>query len=88
MNQGGASGQATRDFGPDDFPALGGQQGQQGTPQSQESGSTGSGQQHPPGLNGFQQSEQAHRQTMLANALGAQPRGLHTAFDQEKRVSQ
>jgi CCR4-NOT transcription complex subunit 2 len=55
--QGAGAGQTSRDFGPDDFPALGGQaQQQQETPQTQEA--TAVSQQHPPGLNGFQQNDQ------------------------------
>ncbi|KIJ54503.1 hypothetical protein M422DRAFT_63817 [Sphaerobolus stellatus SS14] len=75
----------TRDFGPDDFPALGGSQTQQGTPQSQDSTSASSQQQtsHPPGLNGFQ-GDQTHRPSILAG-LNQQQRGLHTAFDADKR---
>jgi len=89
---GAGSGQIARDFGPDDFPALGGQtQGnqQQGTPQSQESSAAQV--QHPPGLNnGFQQSDQAGaqalRQNLLASALSQHgQRGLHSSYDVDKR---
>ncbi|PCH40405.1 hypothetical protein WOLCODRAFT_24080 [Wolfiporia cocos MD-104 SS10] len=62
-----------RDFTPDDFPALGGQsqtahhhqqqqQQQQGQQQNPES--------HPPGLNGFQQQGEQHRQSLLGNLTG------------------
>ena len=69
---GAPTGQATRDFGPDDFPALGGQAQQQGTPQTQEASTAA--QQHPPGINGFQQQTeqpqsvvQQHRQNLLGS---------------------
>ncbi|GJJ15507.1 hypothetical protein Clacol_009785 [Clathrus columnatus] len=85
---GGQSVQAARDFSPDDFPALGGptqaQQQHQGTPHSQDSSTVSqqqqqqqppqSLQQHPPGLNGFQNSDQsqAHRQSLLTGSLQLQ----------------
>ncbi|KAH8086001.1 hypothetical protein BXZ70DRAFT_956790 [Cristinia sonorae] len=54
-----------RDFTPDDFPALGGQ-----TPASQQPPPTDG---HPPGLNGFQSSnDQQHRQTLLGSLAGGQ----------------
>lgn len=102
--QGTGNGPTSRDFGPDDFPALGGQAQQQGTPQTQEA--TAVAQQHPPGINGFQQNDQSqaaaqqHRQNLLGSMtagglgtqqqgmLGQQPRGLHTGFEPEKRVCQ
>jgi len=59
-----------RDFTPDDFPALGGQ-----TPASQQPPNAEG---HPPGLNGFQQSnDQSHRQGILGSlAVGQQQPGL------------
>ena len=75
--QGGASAAATgpqpRDLGPEDFPALGGQQGQQtlpshSQPQSQNQPSENHSPAHPPGLNGFGD----HRPTMLGSLNGAQ----------------
>ena len=65
----------TRDFTPDDFPALGGgnnvHQGQAAQQQSRDvSGATNGGTpdnalSHPPGLNGFQSTEQQLRQNLL-----------------------
>ncbi|KAF8527030.1 hypothetical protein BU17DRAFT_74080 [Hysterangium stoloniferum] len=108
------AGRDVRDFGPDDFPALGGQQtqgqGQHGTPQTQTQGqgqgqgqgpeaglgSVGSHQQqHPPGLNGFQQNDQ-QAQSLRQNLLGGslqpqqQQRGLHTGtgYEADKRLNQ
>ncbi|KAL5524236.1 CDC36 [Sanghuangporus sanghuang] len=81
--QGAASGSAqTREFTPDDFPALGGQptsttQSSQNQPSSQDTS-------HPPGLNGFET-----RQTMppgLLNLSAAQ-RGLAAAPDADKRAA-
>ncbi|KAL5482331.1 CDC36 [Sanghuangporus weigelae] len=81
--QGAASGSAqTREFTPDDFPALGGQptsttQTSQNQPSSQDTS-------HPPGLNGFET-----RQTMppgLLN-LSAVQRGLAVASDADKRAA-
>ena len=60
----------TRDFTPDDFPALGGQAAQ---PNSQNQSSSQDNQLHPPGLNGFQHSE--HRQNLLGNLGGGVPSG-------------
>ncbi|KAH0832122.1 hypothetical protein J3R83DRAFT_13031 [Lanmaoa asiatica] len=77
--QGGSTAAATgaqpRDFGPEDFPALGGQQGQQALssqsqpqsqnqPQSSENHSPA----HPPGLNGFND----HRTNILGSLNGVQ----------------
>ncbi|CAA7261530.1 unnamed protein product [Cyclocybe aegerita] len=65
----------TRDFTPDDFPALGGQS--QSTQQSREvlqnQSSTQDNLSHPPGLNGFQPSEQ---QQIRQNMLGSHTAGL------------
>lgn len=65
----GASGNigAQRDFTADDFPALGGSQATQQTssqaPQNADN--------HPPGLNGFQQNnDQPHRQNLLGSLTG------------------
>ncbi|KAF9483404.1 hypothetical protein BDN70DRAFT_873916 [Pholiota conissans] len=79
----------TRDFTPDDFPALGGQsqpsQQTRDNLQAQESLS------HPPGLNGFQTSDPQHlRQTLLGSQgtpgmlnLGpTQSRNVHPGFQQ------
>jgi CCR4-NOT transcription complex subunit 2 len=73
----------TRDFTPDDFPALGGginaQQGQGAQQQSRDGSSATNGGtpdnslSHPPGLNGFQTPEQQLRQ----NLLGPHTPGLH-----------
>lgn len=58
----------TRDFTPDDFPALGGQSQAQGQiPQNQNSSQDN--QSHPPGLNGFQHTD--HIQQSRQNLLGA-----------------
>lgn len=58
----------TRDFTPDDFPALGGQSQVQGqNPQNQNSSQDN--QSHPPGLNGFQHAD--HTQQNRQNLLGA-----------------
>ena len=72
----GAAGNASqsRDFTPDDFPALGGQTQNQSSashpPQNQDNHP------HPPGLNGFQHTDhsQQHRQNLLG-ALGGVPQG-------------
>ncbi|KAH9950681.1 hypothetical protein B0H21DRAFT_722841 [Amylocystis lapponica] len=54
-----------RDFTPDDFPALGGQT--QTAQQSQQQNADN----HPPGLNGFQQhGDQQHRQSLLGSLTG------------------
>ena len=69
-----ATGGQTRDFTPDDFPALGGQtQTAQQTRDSSNHSSTTPDLSHPPGLNGFQPSEQ---QQVRQNVLGAQSGGL------------
>ncbi|RDB14635.1 General negative regulator of transcription subunit 2 [Hypsizygus marmoreus] len=95
---GGVAGSATqtRDFTPDDFPALGGQSQQQGQT-AQNQNSSQDNQSHPPGLNGFQHSDasqQQHRQNLLG-ALGGtlqpgtpgmlnlgQSRNVHPGFQQ------
>ncbi|KIJ17854.1 hypothetical protein PAXINDRAFT_111491 [Paxillus involutus ATCC 200175] len=63
----------TRDFGPEDFPALGGQQGlgSQSQPQSQNQPPTSENHSpaHPPGLNGFTDH---HRTNMLGSLNGGQ----------------
>lgn len=82
---GGAAG-GTRDFTPDDFPALGGQ--------THAPSSSQDNQPHPPGLNGFQHTDntQQQRQTLLG-ALGGlqttpgmlnlgQSRNVHPGFQQ------
>ncbi|TFY57530.1 hypothetical protein EVJ58_g6966 [Rhodofomes roseus] len=56
-----------RNFGPDDFPALGGQN-QTSHQQQQAHQHTSDG--HPPGLNGFQQADQQHRQSLLGSLTG------------------
>ena len=65
----------TQNFSPDDFPALGGQS--QTTQQQQtrdlSNHSSTPDLSHPPGLNGFQQSEQ---QQLRQNILGPQSGGL------------
>jgi CCR4-NOT transcription complex subunit 2 len=69
-----ATGGQTRDFTPDDFPALGGQtQTAQQTRDPSNHSSTTPDLSHPPGLNGFQPSEQ---QQVRQNVLGAQSGGL------------
>ena len=67
----------TRDFTPDDFPALGNHQ--QTQPQTQDHS-------HPPGLNGFQTSSE-HRQNLLGS-LGAThtPGMLHLGGKQTRNV--
>ena len=69
-----ATGGQTRDFTPDDFPALGGQS--QTTQQTRDPSNHSSTPDlsHPPGLNGFQQSEQ--QQQLRQNLLGTQSGGL------------
>lgn len=64
-----------RDFGPEDFPALGGQQAQQALssqsqpqPQNQQQSSENHSPAHPPGLNGFND----HRTNILGSLNGAQ----------------
>ncbi|KIJ62656.1 hypothetical protein HYDPIDRAFT_135828 [Hydnomerulius pinastri MD-312] len=63
----------SRDFGPEDFPALGGQQvlGSQSQPQSQNQpqASDNHSLSHPPGLNGFSEH---HRTNMLGSLNGGQ----------------
>ncbi|KAH9922902.1 uncharacterized protein B0H18DRAFT_878990 [Fomitopsis serialis] len=90
----GNGGNQERNFGPDDFPALGGQN--QTSHPTQQHTSEG----HPPGLNGFQQqADQQHRQNLLGSLgsgaqtplgggqqqpgvlnLGGQARGVHPGF--------
>ncbi|KAF8635824.1 hypothetical protein AX15_000023 [Amanita polypyramis BW_CC] len=88
----------SRDFTPDDFPALGGQtQAQsQNSTQSQSTGQDNHS--HPPGLNGFQHNEhsQHHRQSIpgtfsnnvhqatpgMLNIGPAQSRNIHPGFQQ------
>jgi CCR4-NOT transcription complex subunit 2 len=69
------TGGQTRDFTPDDFPALGGQS--QTTQQTRDPSNHNSTPDlsHPPGLNGFQPSEQQQQQ-LRQNLLGAQSGGL------------
>lgn len=69
------TGSQTRDFTPDDFPALGGQAqaNQQSRDALQNQLSAADSLPHPPGLNGFQPSEQ---QTMRQNILGGHAVGL------------
>ncbi|KAK7689901.1 hypothetical protein QCA50_006540 [Cerrena zonata] len=67
--QGASGASQQRDFGPDDFPALGGQT--QSSQATQQQPPTADG--HPPGLNGFQQSEQQHRNNLLGSLAGGQP---------------
>ncbi|TDL19716.1 hypothetical protein BD410DRAFT_791866 [Rickenella mellea] len=86
--------QQSRDFTPDDFPALGGQsQSTQQAPSSQDAT-------HPPGLNGFSGEHSQHRQGLLGTLpqqqqqqpgllnLGSQ-RNVHPGFqsESEKRTS-
>ncbi|KAJ3829331.1 NOT2 family protein [Lentinula raphanica] len=79
---GGTTANQTRDFTPDDFPALGGQS----QPQSNQESSLP----HPPGLNGF---DQQHRQNLLG-ALQGTPGMLNlgpqarNAFDADKQQQQ
>ncbi|KAF8133877.1 hypothetical protein EV363DRAFT_1567580 [Boletus edulis] len=79
VGQGGSSaaapGPQPRDLGPEDFPALGGQQSQQTLPsqcqpqsQHQPQPSENHSLAHPPGLNGFND----HRSSMLGSLNGAQ----------------
>ncbi|KAG6852462.1 hypothetical protein C0991_011764 [Blastosporella zonata] len=93
---GGGSSTQTRDFTPDDFPALGGQSQAPG-PNGQAQNSTTESQSHPPGLNGFPHSDpsqQQHRQNLLGVLGGSlqpgtpgmlnlgQPRNVHPGFQQ------
>lgn len=92
------TGSQTRDFTPDDFPALGGQAqtNQQSRDSLQNQLSAQDSLAHPPGLNGFQPSEQ---QTLRQNILGghsvslqgtpgmlnlgpSQSRNIHPGFQQ------
>lgn len=92
-----ATGGQTRDFSPDDFPALGGQT--QSTQQTRDPSNHSSTPDlsHPPGLNGFQPSEQQQpRQNLLGaqsgglqqstpgmlNLIPTQPRNIHPGFQQ------
>ena len=73
------TGGQTRDFSTDDFPALGGQS--QTTQQTREPSNHASTPDlsHPPGLNGYQQSDQQQQQQqqqLRQNVLGAQSGGL------------
>lgn len=63
---GGVSGQ--RDFTADDFPALGGSG--QSTQQQPSAQAPPNGDGHPPGLNGFQQNNEQHRQSLLGSLTG------------------
>ncbi|OCH90418.1 hypothetical protein OBBRIDRAFT_776922 [Obba rivulosa] len=60
----GAGPNQPRDFTPDDFPALGGQA------HNQQQGQQQSADGHPPGLNGFQQHNDQHRQQLLGTLTG------------------
>ncbi|KAI0763528.1 hypothetical protein BD413DRAFT_616192 [Trametes elegans] len=64
----GAGGNQPRDFTAEDFPALSGQGGQtaQQAQQTQQTPADG----HPPGLNGFQHTDQQHRQNLLGSLTG------------------
>ncbi|KIK69926.1 hypothetical protein GYMLUDRAFT_34328 [Collybiopsis luxurians FD-317 M1] len=81
----GGSSNQTRDFTPDDFPALGGQSQSQNNQENSLS--------HPPGLNGF---DQQHRQNLLGAlqgtpgmlSLGPQTRNTHTGFETDKQQQQ
>lgn len=95
---GGGSANQTRDFTPDDFPALGGQPQSRG--QTPPESSSQDNHSHPPGLNGFhtEHSQQQHRQNLLGalSAAGlqqpttpgmlnlgqAQTRNVHPGFQQ------
>lgn len=93
-----ATGGQARDFTPDDFPALGGQaQTTQQTRDPSNHSSTTPDLSHPPGLNGFQPSEQQQlRQNLLGPQSGSlqqgtpgmlnlgptQPRNIHPGFQQ------
>lgn len=99
---GGGSGSVTqaRDFTPDDFPALGGQsQTSQSQNSLQSQLSSQENPSHPPGLNGFQSSDQ-HRQNPLSTLGGtlqpgtpgllnlgtAQTRNVHPGFQQQSQT--
>ncbi|KAF8158422.1 hypothetical protein B0H34DRAFT_708778 [Crassisporium funariophilum] len=77
---GSTAGTQTRDFTPDDFPALGGQSlaAQQSRDLTQIQASTPENLSHPPGLNGFQPSEQQQQQQPRQNLLAAHTGGLQT----------
>ena len=93
---GSGTGGQTRDFTPDDFPALRGQS--QTTQQTRDLSNHSSTPDlsHPPGLNGFQQSEQQQqqlRQNLLSGGLQqgtpgmlnlgpTPPRNVHPGFQQ------
>ncbi|GBE85096.1 hypothetical protein SCP_0702820 [Sparassis crispa] len=67
-----------RDFTPDDFPALGGQtQSAQQPQQVQQTAES-----HPPGLNGFQQQNDQHRQALLGSLTGGAPTSIPTGQQQ------
>ena len=70
-----ATGGQTRDFTPDDFPALGGQSQTMQQTRDPSNHSSTPDLSHPPGLNGFQQSDQQQQQ-LRQNILGAQSGGL------------
>jgi CCR4-NOT transcription complex subunit 2 len=83
---GAGNGNQARDFTPDDFPALGGQA--QTSTQNQDHS-------HPPGLNGFQHTDQQHRQNLLGSIqpgtpgmlnIGAQARSVHPGFQQQTQT--
>ncbi|KAF8627425.1 hypothetical protein AX17_006240 [Amanita inopinata Kibby_2008] len=86
----------TRDFTPDDFPALGGQTQSQ-SQSSQSQSAVQDNHPHPPGLNGFHiEPPQHHRQNLLGslsgsiqqatpgmlNLGGTQSRNVHPGFQQ------
>lgn len=77
----GTGGTQDRNFGPDDFPALGGQsQAAHQQPQTQPH----TAESHPPGLNGFQQqADQQHRQSLLGSlTVGGQTPSLGSGQQQ------
>ena len=76
----GTGGTQDRNFGPDDFPALGGQSQAAHQPQPQSH----TAESHPPGLNGFQQqTDQQHRQSLLGSlTVGGQTPSLGSGQQQ------
>ncbi|KAI5896245.1 uncharacterized protein SCHCODRAFT_02614346 [Schizophyllum commune H4-8] len=94
----------TRDFTPDDFPALG---GTTHNPQESQQQNQSQGQDHPPGLNGYQQEPVGPRQSLnslgnsaqqggsipqgtpgMLNLTPAQARNVHPGFAEAEKQQQ
>ncbi|KIL67760.1 hypothetical protein M378DRAFT_101272 [Amanita muscaria Koide BX008] len=93
----------SRDFTPDDFPALGGQSQAQSQSSSQTQNAAQDNHAHPPGLNGFSHSDHSQHRANLLGALSGnhhqstpgllnlgavQARNVHAGFQQGQTESE